>query len=256
MAPPARGSSTFSQPRSERHVGFAGLNRQSALVFPAMRHAAAGSLWGCLLAVTLAASAVAEPRDAGRAAAVARARPSFSPREREALNAGNMVARSLCFEQDGGHYVGGVSYQVVDARPELVLSALSDVNNWPEALPRTKSARLVGSSDGVSRVELVQGSSLLDARYTVLLERADNETIRFWLDASQPHDISDVWGFFRVKAMPGGRSLITVGAALDLGDGLTRLFEDRIARMMLRAPRHIRDFVQPRALALAGSLSR
>lgn len=167
-----------------------------------------------------------------------------------------MVSRALSFEQGDGHYVGGVSYQVVDARPELVLAALSDVANWPEALPRTKSARLVDSSDGLSRVELVQGSALVDARYTVVLERADSETIRFWLDSSHPHDISDVWGFFRVKALPGGRSLITVGAALDLGDGLTRLFEDRIARMMLRAPRQIRDFVEPRALALAGSLSR
>ncbi len=222
-----------------------------------MHHAAAGSLWGCLLAVTLAASAGAEPRR-GVAAAGTRgdARPSFTPTEREALNAGSMVSRALRFEHGGGHYVGGVSYQVVDARPELVLSALSDVTNWPEALPRTKSARLLDSADGVSRVELVQGSALVDARYTVVLERADGETIRFWLDSSQPHDISDVWGFFRVRAMPGGRSLITVGAALDLGDGLTRLFEDRIAGMMLRAPRQIRDFVQPRALALAGSPPR
>jgi len=211
-----------------------------------------------LLAVTLAASAGAEPtRGSDSGASVARAaRPSFTSRERDALSAGSMVSRPLSFEQGGGHYVGGVSYQVVDARPELVLSTLADVANWPEALPRTKSARLVDSTDGLSRVELVQGSALVDARYTVVLERADSETIRFWLDGSQPHDINDVWGFFRVKALPGGRSLITVGAALDLGDGLTRLFEDRIARTMLRAPQQIRDFVQPRAIALGGSLSR
>jgi hypothetical protein len=177
---------------------------------------------------------------------------SLTAREQEALGAGVMVSRALHFEQDGGRYVGGVSYQVVDARPELVLAALSDVTNWPEALPRTKSARLLESTDGLSRVELVQGSSLVDARYTVVLERADGETIRFWLDPSQPHDIRDVWGFFRVNALPGGRSLITVGAALDLGDGLARmLFEDKIAHMMLRAPRQIRDFVEPRALALS-----
>ena len=219
-----------------------------------MRHAAAGSLWGCLLAVTLAATAAAEPQHGGGAATATR--PSFTAGEREALNAGSMVSRALRFDQGGGHYVGGVSYQVVDARPELVLAALSDVANWPDALPRTKSARLLDSVDGMSRVELVQGSALVDARYTVVLERVDSETIRFWLDGSQPHDISDVWGFFRVRTLPGGRSLITVGAALDLGDGLTRLFEDRIARVMLRAPRQIRDFVQPRALALVGSLSR
>jgi hypothetical protein len=158
------------------------------------------------------------------------------------------VSRPQRFEHAGGRYIGGVSYQVVDARPEVVLAALSDVTNWPHALPKTKSARLVQSVDGLTRVELVQGSNLVDARYAVLLERADAETIRFWLDPSRPHDIRDVWGFFRVQAFPGGRSLITVGAALDLGDGIARaLFEDRIARMMLHAPRKIRSFIEPRA---------
>lgn len=211
-----------------------------------MRHAAAGSLWGCLLALTLAATAQAEPR-----ARTSATRPSLTSGERSALHAGRMVSRDLRFEQAGGHYVGGVSYQVVDAQPELVLAALSDVANWPEALPRTKSARLLDTVNGVSRVELVQGGSFLSARYTVMLERVDGETIRFWLDPSEPHDIRDVWGFFRIKPLPGGRTLITVGAALDLGDGLPRLFEDKIAGMMLRAPRQIRNFVEPRALALS-----
>ncbi len=210
-----------------------------------MRQAAAGSLWGCLLALALAAPAQAEP---SAQVLVPRA---LSLGQQDALHAGRMVPFTVSFQQAGGHYVGGVSYQVVDARPEVVLAALSDVTNWPEALPRTKSARLVDSVNGLSRVELVQGGAFLDARYTVVLQRADGETIRFWMDPSQPHDIRDVWGFFRVKALPGGRSLITVGAALDLGDGLPRLFEDKIARMMLRAPRQIRDFVQPRALALS-----
>jgi hypothetical protein len=212
-------------------------------------HAAARSLWGCLFGLMLAASAQAEPASHGAG--------GFTERERDVLRAGTMVSRAVRFEQSDGHYVGGVSYQVVDARPEVVLAALSDVRNWPEALPRTKSAQLLESADGLSRVELVQGSSLVDGRYTVVLDRADDQTIRFWLDPSRPHDIRDVWGFFRVQALPGGRCLMTVGAALDLGDGITRmLFEDKIASMMLRAPRQIRAFVEPRALALAGALAR
>ncbi|HXK19067.1 MAG TPA: SRPBCC family protein [Polyangiaceae bacterium] len=219
-----------------------------------MRRVADRTLWACLLLLSWAASAHAEPEAKLAAAARASAARVFTLSEREALGAGNMVTRPLRFDDAGGHYVGGVSYQVVDARPELVLAALADVNNWPEALPRTKSARLVGTTNGLSRVELVQGSALVDARYTVVLERADGETIRFWMDPSLSHDIRDVWGFFRVRALPGGRSLITVGAALDLGDGLTRmLFEDRIARMLLRAPQQIRAFVEPRALALSSA---
>jgi hypothetical protein len=206
-----------------------------------MRHLAGALLCAFLLALPGSVASAAPAIDV----------PALSRHEREALVAGSMVSRPLRFASADGKYVGGVSYQLVDARPEVVLSALSDVTNWPEALPRTKSARLLDSQAGVSRVELVQGGSFVDARYAVMLERADGDTIRFWLDPSQPHDIKDVWGFFRVQAFPGGRSLITVGAALDLGDGLARaLFEDKIARMMLHAPRNIRAFVEPRALAM------
>lgn len=238
----------FSLPSSE-HRSRPSFGSRAELPSPAMRHAAAGVLTSSLLAWALAAPASAQepaPRVGG-----------FSVRDREVLSTGSMVSRALTFDDAGGHYVGGVSYQIVDARPEVVLAALSDIANWPDALPRTKSARLVSSEHGLSRVELVQGGALVDARYTVVLERADNDTIRFWMDPTAAHDIRDVWGFFRVKAMPGGRSLITVGAALDLGDGLARmLFEDKIAHMMLRAPRHIRAFVEPRALALAGASAR
>jgi polyketide cyclase/dehydrase/lipid transport protein len=214
-----------------------------------MRHAAARTLWACLLALSLAAPL--------RAESASDASPQLSGSEQHALEAGVLVSRALRFAHGDGSYVGGVSYQVVDARPELVLAALSDVANWPEALPRTKSARLLDDRNGLSRVELVQGGSFVEARYTVVLDRADGETIRFWLDPSRPHDIRDVWGFFRVKALPGGRSLVTVGAALDLGDGLARmLFEDKIAKMLLRAPRQIRAFMAPRALALSGAVGR
>jgi hypothetical protein len=202
-----------------------------------------------LLALSLAAPLCAQ--------SAAEASPAFNRREQKALEAGVLVSRALRFAQAGGSYVGGVSYQVVDVAPELVLAALSDVANWPEALPRTKSAQLLAARDGLTRVELVQGGSLLEARYTVVLDRADGETIRFWLDPSRPHDIRDVWGFFRVRALPGGRSLVTVGAALDLGDGLARLlFEDKIASVLLRAPRKIRQFVEPRALALSSTPAR
>jgi hypothetical protein len=219
---------------------------ESGVNLATMRQVAVRSFWGCLLSLARPASAQHQ------------AESPLTRGERRALEAGAMVERPMRFETGAGRYVGGISYQIIDARPEVVLSALSDVTNWPEALPRTKSARLLSAEGGVSRVELVQGSGLVNARYTVMLERAhDAETIRFWLDPSKPRDIRDVWGFFRVQPLPGGRSLITVAAALDLGDGLARmLFEDKIASMMLRTPRQIRAFVEPRGLALAPATPR
>src|SRR5688500_4883840 len=95
-----------------------------ALGFPTMRHVAGALLCACLLA--LPSSLSAQQRSASRLPAQAR----FSASERDALGGGRMVSRPLRFDQQGGSYVGGVSYQVVDARPEMVLAALSDVANW------------------------------------------------------------------------------------------------------------------------------
>ncbi len=217
-----------------------------------MHHAITGLVTVGAFALSLLAPvlATAAPRDS---AVTTKRQSVLTPPERRRLDRGEMVVRPMAFQHADGRYVGGVSYQVVDARPEVVLTALSDVANWPEALPRTKSAQLLGSANGVSRVEIVHGNGVGEARYSLMVTRSDDgETIRFWLDPSRPHDVRDLWGFFRVHALPGGRSLVTVGAALDLGAGLARLlFEDRIAALMLHAPGKIRAFVEPRALALA-----
>src|SRR5690349_6229298 len=102
-----------------------------------MRHAAARLLRGSVLLLALGLSPRAH---AAEPAAPGSAQTLTAAEQRRLLN-GAMVSRAMRFDQDGGHYVGGVSYQVADAAPELVLAALSDVANWPDALPRTKSAR-------------------------------------------------------------------------------------------------------------------
>ncbi|MEI9939782.1 MAG: SRPBCC family protein [Pseudomonadota bacterium] len=169
--------------------------------------------------------------------------------EREALLAGEVVARPMQFETDSGSYRGGVSYSVVNAPAAAVLSALSNVDTLPQALPHTKSARLIDVRGSLARVELVHSSG---TTYTVHIERsAPRSELRFWLDSSRPHDISDVFGFFRVEPFGDGKSLVTVAAALDLGPGITSLFfGDVVERSVLSTPGRIRVYVEPRALAL------
>jgi carbon monoxide dehydrogenase subunit G len=186
------------------------------------------------------------------ASSTAKAAPTvFSLGEREALLGGEVVSRPLHFETDAGSYVGGLSYSIVHAPAATVLVALSDVNALPQALPRTKSARLVDVRGSEARVELVQGSGALEASYTVRMERVPGRSeLRFSLDPSRPHDIEDVFGFFRVEPFGEGQSLVTVAAALNLGSGVTSLFfSDAIERVVLSAPRQIRDYVEPHAFA-------
>lgn len=158
----------------------------------------------------------------------------------------------MVIEKNGGRYVGGVSYQIVRASPAEVLAALGSPSELPAMLPRTKSARVVGVGARGARIELTQGTALVDATYTVKLRRTGPGALRFSLDRSRPHGIRDVFGYVRARPFGRGRSLLTVAVALDVGPGLVRaLFEERIARVVLSTPRHIRDYLEPRALARA-----
>ncbi|HEY3234029.1 MAG TPA: SRPBCC family protein [Polyangiaceae bacterium] len=225
-----------------------GSSRPSKRIIPIILVAAS------LATLGVAGELKADPPSTPQPPALARlgARPSaekLTPVERGRLLAGEVVSHPVKFEHDGGVYVGGVAQQLVRAQPEQVMAALENVQNLPRALPKTRSARLLSTSSRSARVELVQGNRFMQARYSVHLARQPgNGEIRFWLDRTRPHDIRDVWGFFRVQKFDPNRSLVSVGVSLDVGSGLVRmLFEDKIVRVILSTPRCIRDFVEPRA---------
>jgi len=173
--------------------------------------------------------------------------------ERQALLSGATVSRPLRFERGDGSYIGGVAYQVVNAPPAKVLSALSDPDALTRALPRTERATLVSRDGRRARIELVQGKAPFLATYTVELEQAaSGDRIRFWLDPTRPHDVKDVWGYFRVKPFGKNKTLVTLAVALDMGPGLARLLlSDRVERIILRAPGKIREYVEPVRLTSA-----
>lgn len=211
-------------------------------------------LAGLLCLPTQAAHAQGPRPEPGRVTSIARRSvraESLSEAERQSLLAGDSVTRPMVLSRgEDGRYVGGVAYQVVRASPAEVLAALGDVRELPLALPRTKAARLVDVTRRGARVELTQGTQLVDTTYTVVLKRVGPSELRFRLDPSRPHGIRDVWGYVRAKPVGQGLTLVTVGVALDVGPGLVRtLFEDRIQRVILSTPRHLRDYLEPRALA-------
>jgi hypothetical protein len=184
--------------------------------------------------------------------AVPRASAAFTAQERDALLSGALVSRPVRFARGvEGFYVGGVSYQIVHATPAEVMAALVDVNGLPNVLPRTKRASLVPGTSTGARVDLVQGGGMFEAKYTVHVEQsADREELRFWMDPSRPHDVKDVWGYFRVRPFGNEHSLVTVAAVLDLGPGIVRaLFEDTIQDIILSSPATIKSYVEPRAFA-------
>ena len=194
-----------------------------------------GLVWGAL---TGCAAHDPAPRAVSPQVATAAMDDRLSAAEWDRLRAGERVEHPQRFSVAGAKYVGGVSYQLVAAEPDEVLHALLDPDQLEQMLPHTKHVAALGSGYPARGLTLEQGNDLVSATYSVSLRHDfSRREVRFWLDHSRPSDIDDVRGFFRVEPSDAGRSLITVGAALDLGSGLARLlFEDALERLILATP--------------------
>lgn len=167
------------------------------------------------------------------------------------IEEGWTVARLFEFHVDGRSYVGGVAFQIIEAQQEDVMSALLDVEQIPSALPLTHRAELVaraGSEDLL--VEVVQGNSLMKARYSVRLTRVASHAIRFSMDHERPHDIKDARGYFTATPYSERHTLVSVAVGIDLGHGLARSMLKRpVQKAALSAPAHLRRYVEPRVQA-------
>lgn len=227
---------------------------------------------GWLVAAAVAACAVScalpptvspdDPPIAEDAGELLPAAGGLTPSQHEQLRAGARVEQFVELERQGQRYVGGVGYVLVRAEPYQVFEVLNRVDTLAQILPGTRSTRVVDRAGGLVRVALQQGNSVVSTSFTIVFQLEpsgrddDPRIVRFWLDPSAPHGIDDAWGFFRATRYDGSRSLISVGALVNLGPGVVRmLFEERIQRSILRTPNRIRDAVERAypAAASAGS---
>src|SRR5689334_300038 len=83
------------------------------------------------------------------------------------LGRGETVTREQTIDAGERRYVGGITYTLVDTPPEELGALLEDVRTYRQVLPRTKQARLVGENGPDFFVELRQGNSLVEAKYTL-----------------------------------------------------------------------------------------
>jgi hypothetical protein len=185
-----------------------------------------------------------------------------SDAQHQQLREGGRVEELVELERRGQRYVGGVSYILVQAEPGQVFDVLNRLETLANVLPQTRNLRVIERSGGRVRVEIEQGNSVVSTAFTVFFELGppgggdDAHMVRFWLDPSQPHGIDDVWGFFRATRYDARRSLVSVGALVNVGPGLIRmLFEERIVRAILRMPNRVRDVVERRPGAGPASAS-
>jgi hypothetical protein len=169
----------------------------------------------------------------------------FSTEEEAALREGKLVVRSEQRSLGNAHLLGGMSWQVIDASPALVLRALCDVNAYPHFLPAVEDARWSGETV-LPRLEITHRLGFVTASYSVKVSRdLPHGVLRFRIDRDRPHSIRDAWGELRVNAYGKQQSVVALAIMADLGEGLfVGLLRSSIHEWMLRVPEQLKHYVE------------
>jgi hypothetical protein len=167
--------------------------------------------------------------------------------ETERLLRGQTVVRAQTLDRGGRHYVGGVSYAVLDADADEVALVFDNADAWRRVLPEIRSTRAVGTAGDDPLIEVTHGNVIVQATYTMRVHR-EARAARFRLEPRRRHDIEDVWGFLRATPLADGRTILTYGVLIDMGPGLLRdLFEDRVRETAMTVPERIRGLLVERS---------
>jgi hypothetical protein len=175
----------------------------------------------------------------------------LNPAESARLGRGETVIREQTWEpSSSAHYVGGLTYTIVDASAPEMYGILEDVQSYRRLLPLTKRVKLVSvEPNGDRLVELVHGNALMEAEYTLRVRQYPaRREVRFWLETSRPHEIDDAFGYFRVESVESRtgtpKVLLTYAILVDVGPGIVRnMFEEKVRARLLSVPQLVRRYV-------------
>ncbi len=161
------------------------------------------------------------------------------------LGAGELVRVPLDVELPEGGYFGGLSYVVIHAPPAAVNAVLDDPSTYRFILPMTLESRVLSRHDRDTQVFFRQGGRAGSAAYVIIARRESQGLIRFWLDPTQPHEIADLWGYFRVQPWGKDATVLTYAALIRLDFGMVKLlFSEAIRRAAMGTPALVRAFVE------------
>lgn len=170
---------------------------------------------------------------------------SLTFEEQVLLSRGEAVRRNTAFETEDGRYVGGVVYVIIKAPAKTVIEAVLDMKAYGQIFPLIASAKEIGKIKDDRLITLEHYTRFANAFYTLRIRRESPHLVRFWMDPSYAHDLDDCWGYFRVQPLSKTRTLLTYGAALNLGFGITRmLFEAKIQGYALEPPVKLKRFME------------
>jgi hypothetical protein len=193
-----------------------------------------------MVAVWVVASALAFS-----SGALAGADDALGPLELARLGRGELVQRTATEQRGALRLMGGSSWQVIDAAPDVVWAALLDTPHYPRFLPQLADARVV-EGGGDTRTVFMQHAGVIGPSYYLSLKvDAARRNISFRLDDRRPHDIRAAWGFYAVRPYAGDRTLLAYGVKADIGDGvLSAVLRSTTHEWMMKVPWMVKRFVE------------
>lgn len=206
-----------------------------------------GYLAVALVALTSAMTMGALAPAGAEAQAAVASRP-LSGAERARLARGQLVTRPTTQSRGSLELIGGVSYQVIDATPDAVWSAMAEPRQWRRMLPQVTESREVASRGTERTIFLRQSQGPISKSYYLRATyEASRRELTFVLDTDRPHDLRAAWGFMSVHSYGDGQALLSYGAMVDIGDGLlASMVRGTMHEWLLKVPSTIKRYVERR----------
>ncbi len=182
---------------------------------------------------------------------------SLTKKEQSRLEGHWDAQRRFYMKVGGRKYLGGLSYQVSDHSCSRVWSLMENpVDHYARALPATRSVERADRKNP-NKLLVTHGTALINGSYTVDFHADDeNYVAKFWLDQSRPKDVEDVFGYIKLSHFQDSRCLITVGVAVDPGEGLVAslfsgMIQNYVVRSAGRIARYARSALPPQRTTVA-----
>jgi ribosome-associated toxin RatA of RatAB toxin-antitoxin module len=174
------------------------------------------------------------------------ARKPFTPDEKARLAAGKLVTRPVTEKRGDLRLIGGASWQVIKAPPEIVFRALLDTKNYPHSLPTVSAASVVSDGKPLRRVRLEHKKGPVGIAYRLALtidpQRRD---VGFKLNDRLESGMRAAWGFLAATPYGEDQTLLSYGVMADPGDGLiVGIVRGVIHDWLLKVPEQVKKHVE------------
>ncbi len=176
----------------------------------------------------------------------AQAKDDFSAAERVKLERGELVVRQRQERRGPLHLVGGTSFQLMDASPEVVWSTVMNTREYRHFIPFLHRARIVRETRTTRRIQVRHQKGPLVVGYTLDVSyNRFGRAAQFRVDTEAPSDLRAGWGFFSVRRYDDRRTIITYGIMADVGGGvISGILRPQVHEWMMRIPNELRRYLQ------------